>query len=122
MAIEKEPVDPVGSSFADFLEEEGLREEAQAVAIKRVLAWQLERERAARKVSKVEMAKRMNTSRTQLERVLDPTGISVSLETMAKAADAIGMTLRIELVEKGTGTKAGGKKPRTRSKKARAAA
>jgi DNA-binding phage protein len=108
MTMEKEPIDPVGSSFADFLEEEGLREEAHAVAIKRVLSWQLERERAARKVSKVEMARRMDTSRTQLERVLDPTGISVSLETMAKAADALGMRLRVELVEKGAEEKAGG--------------
>jgi len=88
----------VGSSFDAFLKDEGQYEEAQAIAIKRVLAWQIEEAMKNGDVSKTEMARRMNTSRSQLERLLDPENHSVSLETLARAAHAVGRSLKFELV------------------------
>ena len=87
----------IGSSFADFLDEEGIREEVTAAAVKRVLAWQIEREMAATGLTKTAMARRMATSRSQLDRLLDPTNPHVELTTLARAASALGRTLSIEL-------------------------
>lgn len=87
----------IGSSFDDFLEEEGIREEVTAEAIKRVLAWQLEREMAAGGLTKTAMARRMATSRSQLDRLLDPENPHVELATLQRAATAVGRTLQIEL-------------------------
>ena len=87
----------IGSSFDDFLREEGTYEESKAIALKRVLAWQLEQAMAAEQLSKNRMAKRMNTSRSQLDRILDPENASVQLDTLIKAARALGRELRIEL-------------------------
>ncbi len=83
----------IGSSFNDFLEEEGIHEEATSHAIKRVIAWQLAEAMKAKKISKSEMARRMKTSRTQVERFLDPENDSVQLNTIQKAAAIVGKRL-----------------------------
>jgi antitoxin HicB len=88
----------IGSSFNDFLKDERLDQEASAVAIKRVLAWQLEKAMAKEGVTKNEMAKRMRTSRSQLERILDPDNDKIQLDTVFKAARVLGRVLRLELV------------------------
>ena len=87
-----------GSSFDDFLKEEGIYEECTATALKRVLAWQVEQEMRRQKITKSAMAERMKTSRSQLDRLLDPERTGVSLETMQRAAAVVGRELRIELV------------------------
>lgn len=87
----------VGSSFDSFLKEEGRFEATQAVAIKRVLAWQIEQEMKSQAITKKGMAERMHTSRSQLERLLDPENDAVSLETLARAAHAVGRNLKIVL-------------------------
>jgi DNA-binding Xre family transcriptional regulator len=88
----------LGSSFEDFLREEGTLEETTNRAIKRVLARQLRRLMAEQRLSKSEMARRMRTSRTALERLLDPDNDAVTLNTLQKAARAVGRELRLELV------------------------
>lgn len=88
----------IGSSLDEFLAEEGILEETRATAIKEVLAWQVERAMEKEKINKVEMARRMSTSRAALDRLLDPANSSVTLQTLFKAARAVGRELRIELV------------------------
>lgn len=88
----------IGSSFDDFLKEEGTFEETSAVAVKRVLAWQLEQAMTKQHMSKNQMAKAMKTSRSQLDRILDPENDSTQLSTVIKAAKVLGHGLRIELV------------------------
>jgi DNA-binding Xre family transcriptional regulator len=88
----------LGSNLDDFLEEEGILAEAEAVAVKRVLAFQLTQLMAEQKVSKSEMARRMNTSRTAVERLLNPESEAATLSTLEKAASALGKRLRVELV------------------------
>jgi antitoxin HicB len=88
----------IGSSLEDFLKEEGILEETRAVALKETLAWQVQQAMAKDKISKVEMARRMNTSRAALDRLLDPRNASVTLQTLTRAAHAVGRDLRIELV------------------------
>jgi antitoxin HicB len=83
----------IGSSFDDFLKEEGIPEEATSHAIKRVIVWQLAEAMKAEKISKSEMARRMKTSRTQVERFLDPENNSVQLDTIQKAAAIVGKRL-----------------------------
>jgi antitoxin HicB len=87
-----------GSSFDDFLKEEGIYEQCTATALKRVLAWQVEQEMRRQKITKSAMAVRMKTSRSQLDRLLDPEKTGVSLETMQRAAAVVGRELRVELV------------------------
>lgn len=86
----------IGSNFDDFLEEEGLLAEAEAIAIKRVVAYQVARMMEDQKMSKTAMAKRMKTSRSALDRLLDPKNTSVTLQTLERAAHAIGKRLRVE--------------------------
>lgn len=86
----------VGSSFDDFLAEEGLLADAESVAIKRVIAFQISQLMADEGISKTEMARRMKTSRSSLERLLDPENDSVTLQTLEHAAQALGKRLRIE--------------------------
>jgi len=86
-----------GSSFDDFLKEDGIYEEVQARAIKRALAEQLDDAMQSSKLSKVNMAQRMATSRSQLDRVLDPGNLSIQLDTLIKAASAVGRTVEIRL-------------------------
>ena len=88
----------IGSSLDDFLKEEGVLEETRTVALKEALAWQVQQAMEKENITKVEMARRMNTSRTALDRLLDPGNASVTLQTLARAARAIGRDLRIELV------------------------
>jgi len=88
----------IGSSFDDWLREEGMYEETTAVAIKRVLARQIGQEMIDRKLSKTDMARRMNTSRAALDRLLDPENDAVTLNTLSKAAVAVGRQLHFELI------------------------
>lgn len=87
----------LGSSFDDFLEEEGLYSEVEAVAIKRVLAYQVQEMMKEKHLSKTEMASKMNTSRSSLDRLLDPENTSVTLQTLTSAATAVGKKLDITL-------------------------
>jgi hypothetical protein len=91
--------DHSGSTFDSFLEEEGFLDEVEATAIKRVIAWQLAEAMKAGHISKKAMAGRMGTSRSQLDRLLDPKNSAVHLETIARAARAVGKRLRIEMVD-----------------------
>jgi len=87
----------VGSDFDDFLKEEGLYDEAQAVAVKRVLAFQLEQDMKKARLTKTAMARRMGTTRAQLDRLLIPENPSTTLATLVKAAGALGKRVRISL-------------------------
>jgi len=91
--------DNSGSSFDSFLEEEGIREEVEAVAIKRVLAWQLEQEMKRQRKTKQALAKELRTSRSQLDRLLDPQNASVTLDTMSRAARALGKRLIVRVAD-----------------------
>lgn len=88
----------IGSNFDDFLAEEGLLTEAQAAAVKRVLAYQIEQLMISQNLSKTVMARRMNTSRAALNRLLDPANPSVTLQTLERAASVLGKRLQVELV------------------------
>jgi response regulator of citrate/malate metabolism len=86
-----------GSSFDDFLEEEGYRDDVESVAIKRVLAWQFEQEMIRQQKTKRAMAAELKTSRSQLDRLLDPQNTAVSLDTLARAAHILGKRLVLEI-------------------------
>ena len=86
----------VGSDFDDFLKEEDMYEAVQAKALKRALSEQIEESMQAANISKVKMAALMATSRSQLDRVLDPDNTSVQLDTLMKAARAVGKTVEIK--------------------------
>lgn len=88
----------IGSSLDDWLRDEGTYEQTTSRAIKRVLARQLEGAMRAQNVSKVEMARRMGSSRSALDRLLDPENDSVTLGTLRKAAAAVGRRIRLELI------------------------
>jgi antitoxin HicB len=88
----------VGSSFEDMLKETGDFEAVKAKAIKRVLAWQISEAMSKGGLGKAEMAKRMETSRSQLDRLLDPDNDDMTLATLARAAAALGRGIRLELV------------------------
>jgi antitoxin HicB len=86
-----------GSSFDDFLEEEGYRNDVESVAIKRVLAWQFEQEMIRQQKTKRAMAAELKTSRSQLDRLLDPQNTAVSLDTLTRAAHVLGKRLVLEI-------------------------
>ena len=88
----------VGSSFDDFLAEQGILEECEEQAIKQILAEQIRTAMAKDRITKAAMASRMQTSRRALDRLLDPTNSSVTLRTLQRAAAALGRQLRLELV------------------------
>lgn len=88
----------IGSLLDDLLEEDGILEEVDAIAIKRILAWQVQELMQEKGFNKTTMAQEMNTSRASLDRFLDPENTSVTLNTMVNAAKAVGKRLRIELV------------------------
>lgn len=88
----------IGESFDSFLRDEGIYDEVTATAIKRTIALQIQHEMAAQKISKSEMARRMKTSPTQLGRLLDPENDRVQLDTLVKAATAVGKSLAVNLV------------------------
>jgi predicted XRE-type DNA-binding protein len=81
-----------------FLEEEGVRDEFQAVAIKEVLSWQIRRAMESQKLSQARLAKLMGTSRSQVSRLLDPADGNVTLVTLQRAAEMLGRKVRLELV------------------------
>src|SRR5712691_6291813 len=87
-----------GSTLDDFLEEEGIREEATTAAIKKVIAWQLAEEMKKKSITKKRLAELMHTSRAQIDRILDPDKGNVTLETLQRAASLLGRQLRLELV------------------------
>ena len=90
-------VDHSGSTFDSFLEQEGIREEVEAVAVKRVLAWQLQRAMQKQQKTKQAMARQLRTSRSQLDRLLDPRNASVTLDTITRAARVLGKRLIIRV-------------------------
>ena len=92
-------MDHSGSTFDSFLEQEGIREEVEAVAIKRVLAWQLEQAMKNQQKTKQAMAKQLRTSRSQLDRLLDPRNVSVTLDTITRAARALGKRVIIRVTD-----------------------
>jgi len=85
----------IGSSFESYLEDQGVLEETTALAVKRVLAWQIEEAMASQGVTKANMAQRMKTSRSQLDRLLDPDNDKVQLDTLHRAAIALGKRMTI---------------------------
>lgn len=88
----------IGSDFDDFMKEAGHYDEAQAIAVKRVLAYQLERDMQKVKLTKAAMARRMGTTRAQLDRLLNPENPSTTLQTLVKAAGAVGKRIKISFV------------------------
>lgn len=88
----------VGTRLEDFLEEEGILEEATAKAIKEVIAWQLAQEMKAKRMTKKRLAELMKTSRAQVDRILDPEKGNVTIETLQRAAAMVGRKVRLELV------------------------
>jgi antitoxin HicB len=88
----------IGESFDSFLHDEGIYDEVTATAIKRTIAFQIENEMVTQNISKSEMARRMKTSASQLARLLDPDNDKVQLDTLVKAASAVGKNLAISLV------------------------
>ena len=89
----------IGSTLEDFLRGEERLEEARQVAAKRVLAWQLQRAMQDLHLSKVEMAQRMQTSRSQLDRLLDPDNDKVQLDALNRAAAIVGKRVKLELID-----------------------
>jgi predicted XRE-type DNA-binding protein len=87
----------IGNSFDDFLQEEGLLAAAEAIAVKRCIAYQIEKEMEERHISKSALARMMQTSRSSLDRLLDPENSSVTLLTMESAALALGRKLKVQL-------------------------
>jgi predicted XRE-type DNA-binding protein len=87
----------IGSNFDDFLQEEGIFEEVNAVAVKRVLAWQIAQAMKAQNLTKTALAEKMHTSRASLNRLLDEEDTSLTLTTLTSAANALGKQIKIEL-------------------------
>ncbi|MFY9968271.1 MAG: helix-turn-helix transcriptional regulator [Roseiarcus sp.] len=99
MATTRKPRSAKGLTTLDaFLDEQGKRETFQAVAIKEVLAWQIEQAMKAQKLSRKRLAERMGTSRSQIGRLLDPTDGNVTLATLQRAAEMLGRKVRLDLV------------------------
>jgi antitoxin HicB len=88
----------VGSDFDEFLLQEAMLEHVTATAVKRVIAWQIEQEMKARKLTKTALAQKMHTSRAAVNRLLDAEDTSLTLTTLAGAAAALGKTIKFELV------------------------
>ena len=88
----------LGSTLDDFLKEEGIYDEVTTAAIKRVIAWQLGQEMRKKRITKKRLAELTQTSRTQIDRILDPEKGNVTIETLQRAASLLGRQLRLELV------------------------
>lgn len=88
----------VGSTLDDFLAEDGLLTEVEAVALKRVIAFQLEQEMKRAGLTKTQLAARMATSRSAVDRLLDPENHAVTLKTLERAAGVLGKRLRLEII------------------------
>ena len=87
----------IGSSFDDFLKEESIFDHSSAIAVKRVIAWQIEQEMIKQKLTKTLMAKKMHTSRAALNRLLDESDTSLTLLTLTSAASALGKMIKFEM-------------------------
>jgi predicted XRE-type DNA-binding protein len=87
----------IGGDFDDFLRDDGMLEDAEAVAAKRVIAFQIAQEMERGHITKSELARRMKTSRPAVERLLDPANPSVTLSTLERAASAVGKRLKVQL-------------------------
>ena len=87
----------IGSSFESWLDEQGLREEATAAAIKSVLSMQIAAAMKDKGLTKTHMAEIMQTSRAKVDRLLDPENMNATLETLLRAARAVGRELHLEL-------------------------
>jgi len=87
----------IGSNFDDFLKEGAMLDDATAVALKRVISWQIAEEMKSQQLTKTELAKRMHTSRAALNRLLDEEDTSLTLTTLASAAAALGKKINIQL-------------------------
>jgi hypothetical protein len=90
---------PIGSSFETFLEEEGILDAVDEAAVKEVIAWQVAQGMASLNLSKSDMADAMKTSRTQVNRLLDPRNTGVALHTLYRAAAVLGKRLKVEFVD-----------------------
>jgi antitoxin HicB len=88
----------IGGTFEDFLDDDGIGDEVDAVAQKRVFAWQIQQAMEASGITQSELAGRMRTSRTQVARLLDPDNTAVQLATLQRAARAVGRVLKLELI------------------------
>jgi DNA-binding phage protein len=99
MSKVRKRADHSGSTLDSLLEEDGILAEVEAVAVKRVIAWQLRKIMKAGGITKTAMAARLGTSRAQLDRLLDPENATVQLDTIARAARAVGKRLRIDMVD-----------------------
>ena len=86
----------IGSNFDDFLQEEGLMAEAEATALKRILAYQIRQEMELCNISKTALAKMMKTSRSSVDRLLDPKNSSITLLTLERVAIALGKRLKLQ--------------------------
>jgi antitoxin HicB len=107
----KRKINHSGSSFDSFLDEQGIRHEAEAIAAKRVLAWQIARTMKQQQKTKQALARELRTSRSQLDRLLDPENTAVTLETVSRAARALGKRLVVKIVEPPT--------PKTKTRESR---
>ena len=87
----------IGASFDSFLDDEGIREQVEDVAIKRVIAFQIQAEMEKKQLTKTELAKKMQTSRSSLNRLLDPEDEAITFKTLKKAANVLGKKLVIQL-------------------------
>ena len=91
---------PIGSAFDNFLEEDGILDDVTALAHKRVLSWQIEEAMKEQKITQQEMAKKMKTSRTAIHRLLDPNNASITLATIDRAVNALGLRLNIGISQR----------------------
>ncbi len=101
MASKKKPVKKnphLGTSFDTFLKDEEIHGEVTSAAVKRSLALELQKVMESQSITKVEMARRMETSRSHLNRLLDPTNDRIQLNTLYKAASVLGKRLKLELI------------------------
>jgi antitoxin HicB len=87
----------IGSAFDAFLEEEGIADDVSRIALKKVIAAAIERRMQELQLSKTAMARRMETSRAQMNRLLDPENDGITLNTIQRAAKVLGMRVRLEL-------------------------
>jgi antitoxin HicB len=87
-----------GPTLNSFLEEEGLKDELSAIVAKERIAFQLQQAMKKKRITKVKLAELMDTSRTQVDRILDPTSGNITIETLQRVARIVGRELRVELV------------------------
>ena len=87
----------IGASFDSFLDDEGIREQVEDIAIKRVVAFQIKAEMEKKQLTRTELAKKMHTSRSSLNRLLDPEDEAITFKTLKKAANVLGKKLIIQL-------------------------